>query len=82
MGLPSVSVDIDDLRPCLRNRCSTISCRVRTTLAVITLIADQLFSKSGAVQRRGFNAVQFFPDQPDEVGLWPEGVVPAIAGGG
>ena len=24
----------------------------------------------------GFNAVNFSPDHPDEMGLWPEGVVP------
>ena len=29
-----------------------------------------------------FNALDFFPDPSDEVGLWPKGVVPAIAGGG
>ena len=29
-----------------------------------------------------FNALQIFADQPDELGLWPKGVVPRLAGGG
>ena len=30
----------------------------------------------------GFNAVEFSPDHPDELGLWSKGVVPSIASGG
>ena len=26
----------------------------------------------------GFNALDFSPDQPDEMGLWPKGVVPPL----
>ena len=26
--------------------------------------------------RERFNAVDFFPDQPDEMGMWPKGVLP------
>ena len=29
----------------------------------------------------GSNTAELIPDQPDEMGLWPKGVVPAIAGG-
>ncbi len=27
------------------------------------------------MDRARFNALEFFPDHPDEMGLWPEGVV-------
>ena len=30
----------------------------------------------------GFNALEFFPNHPDEMGLWPRGVLPGLAGGG
>ena len=29
----------------------------------------------------GFNALDLFPDQPDEMGLWSEGVYPYCGGG-
>ena len=35
-----------------------------------------------SMRREGFNTLKFFPDHPDEMGLWPKGVVPPIAGGG
>jgi len=41
-----------------------------------------LADSGASVRKEGFKAVNFIPDQPDEMGLWPKGVVPAIASGG
>ena len=38
--------------------------------------------RGGDVGKQGFNTLKFFPDQPDEMGLWPRGVLPGLAGGG
>jgi len=37
------------------------------------VIPDNTGASMGMV---GFNAVEFLPDQPDEMGLWPKGVCP------
>ena len=40
--------------------------------------STNLFS---GVETVRFNTLKFFPDQPDEMGWWPEGVVGPSAGG-
>ncbi len=40
-------------------------------------------ANSGAsMGRERFNALEFFPDQPEEMGWWSKGVVHTGAGGG